>query len=267
MTDTDPPNVSRRGLLAVAGAGVAAQAIPASAEESRRSRGRSNVSVVLVHGAFTDGSCWNEVIPRLEALGYRASAVQNPLSSLADDVLATRRLLERQAGRVVLVGHSWAGAVITEAGVAANVAALAYISALAPDRGESVMDLQKNGPPGPAMEAAKPDAHGYLWFDPERYHAGLAGDVSPARARWMAATQQPIATRCFGDTIGEAAWRTKPAHYLISEDDQALSPVLQHWMAKRMGAGVKTVASSHMSLVSHADATADLIAKAAQAIS
>lgn len=223
-------------------------------------------SIVLVHGAFTDGSCWNDAILRLQALGYRASAVQNPLTSLADDVAATQRLLDRQEGPVVLVGHSWAGAVITQAGTAPNVAALVYVSALAPDAGEAVADLQQHGPPGPAMAAAEPDAHGLLWFDPERYHAGLAADVPAQRAYWMAAAQQPIAAACFGEKLTAAAWRHKPSHYLLSERDQALSPVLQRWMAERIGATIRAVPSSHMSLIAHAEAAAAVIVQAADSV-
>ncbi|MEE3622447.1 alpha/beta hydrolase [Nitrospirillum sp. BR 11752] len=222
-------------------------------------------NVVLVHGAFTDGSSWTEVIVRLQALGYTVTAVQNPLTSLADDVAATRRVLKRQDGPVVLVGHSWGGAVITEAGTAPNVAALVYVSALAPDQGEAVMDLQRHGPPSPGMQGAKPDADGLLWFDPAAFHDALAADVRLERAQLLAATQQPVAGRCFADKLSGAAWRDKPSWYLLSQDDRALAPELQAWMAQRMKASVVTVPSSHMSLISHADDVVRLVEKAARA--
>lgn len=266
MSDIDGPATTRRALLGGAATSLVATALPVSASAERRETTRSPPAIVLAHGAFTDGSCWSGVISRLQQQGHAVCAVQNPLTSLADDVAATRRVLERQAGPVVLVGHSWGGAVITQAGAARNVAALVYVSALAPDSGETVADLQKNGPPGPAMAAAAPDAHGFLWFDPGRYHAGLASDVPMERARWMAASQQPIATACFDERLTTAAWREKPSFYLLSEEDQALSPVLQRWMADRIGATVRPVRSSHMSLISHADETAALIVRAAQSV-
>jgi len=267
MTKSVSTTATRRTVLTGAGGAVASATLPGVADAGASAERTGRPSIVLVHGAFTDGSCWNEVILRLRARGYRARAVPMPLSSLADDVEATRRVLEQEAGPVLLVGHSWGGAVITQAGATSKVAALVYLSALAPDAGEAVADLQRHGPASPAMAAATPDAHGFLWFDPERYHAGLAEDVPEPRAFCMAMTQQPIAASSFGETVQAAAWRQKPSYYLLSEQDRALSPVLQRWMADRMHATVRSVPSSHMSLIAHADAAAALIALAAERVS
>lgn len=262
MPGPDASAATRRTLLSAAVGG----ALPGVASAVSRAAPGGRASIVLAHGAFTDGSCWSDVILRLRGLGYHASAVQNPLTSLDDDVASTQRWLERQAGPVVLVGHSWAGAVITQAGMTPKVGALVYVSALAPDVGEAVADLQRHGPPGPAMAAATPDAHGFLWFDPARYHAGLAGDIPEQRAFCMASAQQPIAAACFAEKLTAAAWRSKPSYYLLSEQDQALSPILQRWMAERLRATIRTAPSSHMSPIAHADATTALIVQAAEAL-
>ncbi|WP_246755407.1 alpha/beta fold hydrolase [Rhizobium lusitanum] len=220
-------------------------------------------NIVLVHGAFADGSSWAEVITLLQAKGYHITAVQNPLTSLADDVAATRRVLARQDGPTILVGHSWGGAVITEAGTEPNVAGLVYVSALAPDAGESVIDLQQHGPASEAMKGAVPDDKGLLWFDANAYRAGLAADVPAERAGVLAAVQKPIASASFGEKLKEAAWHRSPSLYVVSTNDKALSPDLQRWMAGRIGATTISVPSSHMSLISHSTEVSALIEKAA----
>jgi pimeloyl-ACP methyl ester carboxylesterase len=208
--------------------------------------------IVLVHGAFADGSSWRPVIERLQRKGYQVTAVQNPLTSLADDVAATRRVLARQQGGVVLVGHSWAGAVITEAGNASNVRALVYL-------------LARLSAP---MEGLSPDAQGLLWLDDAAaYRQLMAGDVPEPTARLLAATQQPIAARAFGDKVTAAAWRTLPSWYLVTENDQALQPAVQRAMAHAMSATTVAVKSSHMSLVRRPDAVAALIERAARSAS
>jgi pimeloyl-ACP methyl ester carboxylesterase len=238
--------------LALAGA----QAATASASPALR-------DIVLVHGAFADGSSWSPVISRLQAMGYHVTAVQNPLTSLADDVSATERVLRRQSGGVLLVGHSWGGAVITQAGNAANVKGLVYLSALAPDSGESVADLlQRLGAP---MGGFTPDADGLIWLDDARkFHQVMAADLPPAGARALASVQQPIAATGFADKILNAAWHDKPSWYLRTTQDQALPPAVQQAIAQRIGAKTVSIASSHMSLLSHPDQVARLIDRAAR---
>ncbi|MBV8047662.1 MAG: alpha/beta hydrolase [Paludibacterium sp.] len=223
-------------------------------------------NIVLVHGAFADGSSWSEVIAILQRKGYHVTTVQNPLTSLADDVAATRRVLERQKGGVLLVGHSWAGVVVTEAGNAPNVKGLVYLSALVPDSNESVGDLltRLHAP----MAGLKPDEHGLIWLDdPEAYRQVMAGDVPAAKARLLAAVQQPIAAGAFGEKVSHAAWRDKPSWYLITENDHALLPAVQWELAQETGAHRVTLKSSHMSMVSHPADIARLIDRAARELS
>ncbi|MGO4568629.1 alpha/beta fold hydrolase [Rhizobium sp. 2YAF20] len=220
-------------------------------------------NIVLVHGAFTDGSSWSEVITALQGKGYHVTAVQNPLTSLRDDVAATRRVLERQDGGTILVGHSWAGAVVTEAGNAEKVKAIVYLSALVPDSGESVVELLKkrNAP----MEGLKPDQSGLVWLDdPDAYRHVMAADVAADKVRVLAAAQQPIAAGAFAEKIGHAAWLDKPTWYLLTEDDNALPIGVQRWLAGHIGAQIVSLKSSHMSLLSHPSEVADLIDRAAR---
>lgn len=220
--------------------------------------------IVLVHGAFADGSTWAPVIERLQHRGYLVTAVQNPLTSLSDDVAATRRVLKRHPGDVILVGHSWAGAVVTEAGNAHNVKGLVYLSALVPDAGESVGDLlQRLRSP---MQGLTPDEEGLIWLDdPQAYRHVMASDLEPSLVARLAATQQPIAARTFGDKLTQAAWRSKPSWYLVAEDDQALPPCAQHELAQQIGAATVALKSSHMSPLSQPDRVAALIECAARA--
>ncbi|PDS87480.1 alpha/beta hydrolase [Rhizobium sp. L18] len=220
-------------------------------------------NIVLVHGAFADGSSFASVIERLQARGYHVTAVQNPLTSLADDVAATNRVLRRQTDDVLLVGHSWAGAVITEAGNASNVKGLVYLSALVPDSGESVADLLQrlNAP----MSGLTPDPEGLIWLeDAATYRQVMAADVTTEKAAELAALQQPIAAAAFGGKVGHAAWQDKPSWYLRTENDNALPPAVQEAMAQQIGAQITSIPSSHMSLISNPDAVVDLIDRAAQ---
>lgn len=220
-------------------------------------------NIVLVHGAFADGSSWSPVITRLQRKGYRVTAVQNPLTSLADDVAATRRVLDRQQGGVILVGHSWGGTVVTEAGTAPNVEGLVYLSALAPDAGESTIELL--GRLAAPMPAMVPDKDGLLWLDdPVAYRQVMAGDAAPALAALQAATQQPLAAHAMADKLNHAAWRSKPSWYLVSENDKALSPSVQHRIAKAIGAYTQSVRSSHMPMLSHPDVVVSIIERAAR---
>ncbi|KPA88979.1 putative hydrolase or acyltransferase of alpha/beta superfamily [Pseudomonas asplenii] len=220
-------------------------------------------NIVLVHGAFADGSSWSQVISRLQAKGYHVTAVQNPLTSLADDVGATVRVLRRQQGDVLLVGHSWAGAVISQAGNASNVKGLVYLSALAPDSGESVADLlEKFKAP---MDGLTPDSEGLIWLeDPQVFQQVMAADLPLNKVRVLAATQQPIAVASFAGKVRHAAWHDKPSWYLKTTSDQALRPDVQQAIAQRMGARITSVDSSHLSLLSHPDAVAGLIDRAAR---
>ncbi len=196
-------------------------------------------------------------------MGYRVTAVQNPLTSLSDDVAATESVLHRQTGDVLLVGHSWAGAVITQAGNATNVKGLVYLSALVPDDGESVADLLQrlNAP----MTGLAPDAQGLIWLDDARaYRNVMAADVPPAQARVLASVQQPVAATCFTGKIQHAAWHDKPVWYLRTTNDNALKPAVQQAIAQHIGATVTSIRSSHMSMLSHPDEVARLIDLAAR---
>jgi pimeloyl-ACP methyl ester carboxylesterase len=218
----------------------------------------------LVHGAFADGSSWGRVIPPLEAKGFNVTAVQIPLTSLAEDVSTTRRLLAQQTGPTILVGHSYAGFVVTEAGNAPNVTGLVYISSYGPVQGESHDDLVKLFPAPAGIPAIRVDADGYLWIAREKFHEAFAHDVDPSQAVIMAAVQKPVSKKnCFGVPVGTPAWKSKPSSFLISTDDRLINPDLQRLMANRMGARIVSVPSSHASLVSHPEETTRLIATAA----
>ena len=250
-----------RAVTAAAALMIGAAVSPVTTRAADTSSGTRNI--VLVHGAFADGSSWSDVIPLLQAKGYHVTAVQNPLTSLADDVAATRRVLERQKGDVLLVGHSWAGAVVTEAGTGANVKGIVYLSALVPDSDQSVVELlqQQHAP----MDGLVPDANGLVWLDdPHTFADVMAGDVSPARVAVLAAAQQPISAGAFGEKIQQAAWQNKPTWYLVTDGDKALPTPVQQWTASHIGATTITVKSSHMSMVSHPSIVANFIAAAAE---
>lgn len=224
-------------------------------------------NIVLVHGAFVDGSSWNGVIARLQKKGYRVASVQIPLTSLADDIAATRRVLARLSGPTVLVGHSWGGFVITEAGSGADaskVVGLVYVAAIAPDIGESSVDILKRGPQMPAGSGMTKDSSGFIWFDPARYHSDIAADVPENLTRVLVAAQQPIAAKSFEEHATQAAWRYKPSWYIVTTRDRAVSPEIQRWMAHRIGATIVETPSSHLMPVAHAGATADAIDRAAK---
>ena len=222
-------------------------------------------SVVLVHGEWADGSSWSKVIPLLQKNGLHVTAVQLPLTSLADDVAATRHIIALQEGSTVLAGHSYGGSVITEAGTnAPNVVGLVYVSAFAPDEGESLGDLySRSGTLG--VTHVRPDNEGFLWIDPEAFGEAFAQDVDPLQARIMAVVQKPIAARIFSDKVTRPAWELKPSWYLLSEIDRMIPAETQRFMSKRMGAAVVSVPASHWSMVSHPDKVAKLISDAASA--
>lgn len=222
-------------------------------------------NVVLVHGGFVDGSGWKQVHELLTADGYRVSVVQNPTLSLAGDVLATLRVLSAQDGPCVLVGHSYGGVVISEAGSHESVAALAYIAAFAPDAGESVNSLIANPPPGAPVPPILPPRDGFLFLDRDKFHASFAGDLPADQARFMADSQVPWGVDALGGQVTRPAWRAKPSWYLVATDDRMIPPPAQRAMADRAGSTISEVAASHSVYLSQPHATADLIKQAAQA--
>jgi pimeloyl-ACP methyl ester carboxylesterase len=226
----------------------------------------SKTNVVLVHGAWADGSTWSKVIPLLDKKGFNVTAVQIPLTSLEDDIAVTRNALAAQKGKTILVGHSYGGAVITGAGNGApNVTALVYIAAFGLDEGESLEDLSKQGTPPAGAAQIRPDDHGFLWIDRVGFRQAFAADVDPSEAHVMAVTQRPLSIKSFVAKSGPPAWKHIPSWYLVSSNDQMIPPQAEELMAKRMGATVSTVAASHASMVSQPQKVADIICAAADA--
>ena len=223
-------------------------------------------NVVLVHGGFVDGSGWEDVYKILRKAGYNVSIVQNPTLSLEDDVAVTKRAIAAQNGPVVLVGHSYGGVVITEAGNDPKVAALVYIAAFAPDKGESVSTLIKNPPPGAPVPPIMPPQDGYLFLDRTKFRASFAADVSQDAASFMADSQVPWGLEALNGAVTEPAWKTKPSWYLVSTDDKMIPPDAQRAMSKRAGSTVVEVKGSHAVYVSQPRAVADLIAQAANGV-
>jgi pimeloyl-ACP methyl ester carboxylesterase len=220
-------------------------------------------NVVLVHGAWADGSSWSKVIPLLEAKGLHVVAVQNLLSSLADDVAATKRAIALQDGPVILVGHSYGGAVITEAGNDPKVAGLVYVAAFAPGDGESVASISKPYPPAPLGGELRPDAQGFLSVTAKGIAEDFAQDLSADEKRILTATQGPTNAAAFGATITTAAWKTKPSWFVIASNDRAIPPELEKAEATKMKATSITVPSSHVAMLSHPKEVAELIERAA----
>jgi pimeloyl-ACP methyl ester carboxylesterase len=220
-------------------------------------------NVVLVHGGFVDGSGWRGVYDLLEADGFNVSVVQNPTLSLEDDVAVTQRVIAAQEGPVVLVGHSYGGAVITEAGVSDKVVALVYIAAFAPDKGESVATLIANPAPGAPVPPILPPNDGFLMLDSARFHESFAADLDRADATFMADSQVPWGVRALEGSITEPAWRLKPSWYLIASDDHMIPPQAQSAMAERAGSTVSEASGSHAVYVSRPEAVAALITAAA----
>ena len=221
-------------------------------------------NIVLVHGGFVDGSGWQGVYKALKKNGYAVTIVQNPTFSLADDVAVTKRALATQNGPVILVGHSYGGVVITEAGNDPKVAGLVYIAAFAPDKGESVAALIKDPPPGAPVPPILPPQDGYLFLDRAKFAASFAADVSPDLAEFMADSQVPWGVEALGGAISQPAWKTKPSWYLVSTEDKMIPPDAQRAMSKRAGSTVVEVKGSHSVYVSQPQAVASLIEKAAK---
>ena len=230
------------------------------------SSAESKPSIVLVHGAFADGSGWSKIIPLLERDGYAVTAVQNPLSALAEDIATTRRVIEAQKGPVVVVGHSYGGAVITGAAAGnANVKALVYVNAFAPDDGEKINAGSEKYPPPPLSSELVSDTAGFLYIDRAKFREAFCADLSVAEARVMAATQKPLSKSVFDATISGAAWKSIPSWYIVGTQDQAINPDFERFLAKRMGAKTTEIKSSHVPFISHPTEVARLIEQAARA--
>lgn len=221
-------------------------------------------NVVLVHGGFVDGSGWQKVYNLLKKDGFNVAIVQNPTTTLADDVAATKLVLSQQDGPVILVGHSYGGVVISEAGNDPKVARLVYITAFAPDAGESVQSLIANPPPGASVPPILPPQNGFLFLDRAKFAESFAADVSPEDASFMADSQVPWGVDALAGAVTVPAWKTKPSWYLIAKDDKMIPPPAQRQMAQRAGATVADVAGSHAVYVSQPQAVVDLIKRAAE---
>ncbi|KXG87278.1 alpha/beta fold hydrolase [Agrobacterium bohemicum] len=253
-------------ISAIAAAASLSVALPAANAADIIPKDQSVRNVVLVHGAFADGSGWKGVYDNLTKRGYRVTIVQNPLTSLADDVAATKRALERQDGPAILVGHSWGGTVITEAGIDEKVAGLVYVSALSPDAGESTAQQYEGFAPASefVIETTK-DGFGYV--SPAKFKAGFAHDVSDAEAAFMSSSQVPINMSAFATKLENAAWRTKPSWAVIATEDKAFDQAMLIHMADRINAKVTKVSASHALFMTQPAVISDTIDQAAKSVS
>jgi pimeloyl-ACP methyl ester carboxylesterase len=255
--------VARHSVLA-AGMGVLILILCVTVVRAQADPTANGKTVILVHGAFADGSSWRRVISLLRAKGLRVVAVQNPLTSLADDCAATQRAIDRVDGPVILVGHSYAGTVITQVGADPRVVGLVYVAAIAPDAGQSVNDLLTGVPPSPAADQIKPDAAGFLTITSEGMRDDFAQDVPAPEAEILTILQGPIAGSAFRDKVTVAAWKSKPSWYIVSNRDRAVSPDLERTMARHIGARTVTLPTSHMAMLSRPERVAAVIAEAAE---
>jgi pimeloyl-ACP methyl ester carboxylesterase len=222
-------------------------------------------NIVLIHGAWAEGSCWSGVIERLQAAGYHVTAPQFPLTALADDLARLRQVLDLQDGPAIVAGHSYGGQIMTALGTdTRNVAGLVYIAAFGLDQGESLGGLLAQGPVAPALAHLRTDQQGYGWLSEDDFVHHFAADLDPAQAKVLHAVQQPLAMSAFADTMGVPAWKTLPSWYLVATDDQALPPDAERQFAARMGATTTEIPSSHLAMVSHPADVANLIQTAAQ---
>jgi pimeloyl-ACP methyl ester carboxylesterase len=224
-------------------------------------------NIVLVHGAWADGSSWSAAIERLQAAGYRVTAPQFPLTKLADDVARLRRVLTRQHGPTILVGHSYGGQIITALGEdAPNVVALVYIAGFALDEGESIAALLGQGPPTPAIAHLDTDEQGFAWLPEDDFVNHFAADVDPSKARVMHAVQQPLHVSAWEETMGTPAWKSLPSWFLVADGDQTIPPDAERQFAARMGATTTEVPTNHVAMVSHPDDVVTMIETAAAAV-
>ena len=219
-------------------------------------------NIVLVHGAFADGAGWEKVFTILKARGYNVSIVGNPDTGIEEDVAATNRVLDRQKGPVILVGHSYGGAIITMAGTSAKVVGLVYVAAFSPDKGETLGKLSSSYPADP-VNGILPAKDGFLWYDLTKFHAGFCADLPKKEADFMAAAQVPVAVSGFTYVFSDIAWKTKPSWYIVATEDHSLQPDLERFMARRANGKVTEIKSSHVVFISHAKEVADIIEAAA----
>jgi len=222
-------------------------------------------NIVLVHGAFADGSGFKNLYTILKARGYKVSIVGNPNTNLDEDVAATKRVLDRQDGPVMLVGHSYGGAIITVAGNAENVAGLVYIAAFAPDKGETLGGLLSSYPLDP-KSGILPPVNGFAWYDLAKYHSGFCADLSRTEAEFMAASQVPVAVSAFTYVFKDIAWKVKPTWHIVATEDHSIPPELEKFMGKRSGGKVFEIKASHLVFISQATAVANIIDDAAKTI-
>jgi pimeloyl-ACP methyl ester carboxylesterase len=260
-SDTQQDHSMRNILFSAAAALLAGSTLVGSANSAELPKGAAH-NIVLVHGAFVDQTSWQPVADILTKKGYNVTLVENPLTSLTADVDATKQALAKQAGKTVLVGHSWGGVVITQAGDDPKVSALVYVSAFAPDVGESLASLSKAGPPTEGGNAIHPDAKGNLYIDPKVFPSAVAADLPPEIAEHLANSQMPLSLAAFEAPVTIAAWRDKPTFDVITTKDKVIAPEAQKSFAARMKAQTTEVAGSHASLVVHAKEVAEVIEKA-----
>ena len=245
-----------------------AQPVVAANTAQATTAAKTRPTIVLVHGAWADGSSWSAVIQRLQEDGYNVIAPQFPLTSLADNLARLRGVLAVQTEPTVLVGHSYGGQIITALGTdAPHVVGLVYIAAFGLDQGESIGGLLAQGPPTPALAHLRIDAQGFAWLPQSDFVNFFASDVDRKKANVMYAVQQPLSVSALGDIMGTPAWRTLPSWYLVATNDQAIPPAAERFFAQRMGATTVEVKSSHVAMVSHSDKVTELIEKAARAVS
>jgi pimeloyl-ACP methyl ester carboxylesterase len=263
-------NVNRRNMLLGASSLVAAAALasPLGSKAFAQTRSFMNTKprIVFVHGLWADGSCWNKVINPLVDKGYKVISVQNPTTSLEDDVAATKRAIDRADGDVILVGHSWGGSVITEAGTDQHVKALVYIAAFAPDKDETAASLTESVPPT-ILSGFVQNANGYLTLSREGVAKAFAGDLSPKEQDVVYAVQLPASQRVFGDVGVNAAWKTRPSWYVVASEDKAINPELEKRMARRANAKTTILKTSHVAMLSKPNEVLDVILNAAKSVS
>jgi pimeloyl-ACP methyl ester carboxylesterase len=236
-----------------------AQSTPAIAQTKTEAK-----NIVIVHGAFVDASSWENVFKILKSKGYNVTMVQNPLTSLEDDVAATNRIVDKQNGPVVLVGHSWGGSVITQAGVHPKVVSLVYVAAFMPEIGESTLSLVMAPPTASVNGILPPDDKGFIYYDKDKFQEGFAADVNKEKTEFLFASQAPVSIKAFTALISEVAWKTKPSYAIVATEDNSINPIRERAMYKRGGAKVTELKGSHAIFISKAKAVADVIEAAAK---